>query len=220
MNEKIIFAEFNPLFSEVKRRLGNQDSKEVWSTKVCEFIRALAVKDRHAPGGLPPALDAIWHECILNTRDYARLCKRVRRKFVHHTTTTEQDDDVEKSSRIDATVIAYRKRFREEPVNDVWDIDMDSKESKEQKNALTLIKGGYGFYVKTLELDSYWIKAEGSDTIEEIKKKLCLKQPGLWTTCEMRLIHAGRQLEDGRTCADYNIKREDTLHLIMRLRGC
>lgn len=225
MDEKIIFAEFNPLFSEVKRRLGNQDSKEVWSAKVCEFIRGLAVKDRHAPGGLPPALDAIWHECILNTLDYARLCKRVRRKFVHHTTTTEQDDDVEKSSRIDATIIAYRKRYREEPTNEVWDIDIDSKESKEQKNALSLIVGGakkeYGFYVKPLELDSYyWIKAEGSDTIEEIKKKLCLKRPGLWTTCEMRLIHAGRQLEDGRTCADYNIKREDTLHLIMRLRGC
>ena len=86
----------------------------------------------------------------------------------------------------------------------------------QNNNILNLKKVEFFVYIRTLAGKTLIIVIDPLNTIGELKEKICDSE-GIEPD-QQRLIFEGKQLEDNKTLADYNIKKESTLLMILRLR--
>ncbi|KAA6379107.1 MAG: putative Ubiquitin [Streblomastix strix] len=75
----------------------------------------------------------------------------------------------------------------------------------------------FEIFVKTLTGKTLTLQVRQTDTVLQVKQKI--QELERVPPCQQRLVFARREMEDDQSLQDYNVQRDATMHLVMRLQG-
>jgi ubiquitin-large subunit ribosomal protein L40e len=167
---------------------------------------------------MPPVLDQFWHELILETEFYAKLCASIGTgQFIHHSKNMASDPEEIKAIRVTAMKEAVASIAGATHVFSpvFWPAKVSDKR-------LALVPGrsrnDLELFVKGLNGRTVTVRVPPTATVMDVKTALF--RADNVPVDEQRLIYGGRSLEDETTLYSHGVQDETTLHLVRRLRGC
>ena len=83
--------------------------------------------------------------------------------------------------------------------------------------ALNYFSRGFHIFIKTMNGQTFMLDVGSAYTVKMLKEDF--QEKSGYTTNEQKLVFNGAEVEDGRTMSSYNIQKESTLHLILKLQG-
>jgi hypothetical protein len=172
----------------------------------------------------PPAIDQAWHFAILQTVEYAALCKDLESPL-NHSTMTDADSVSKKAKRVQTFFEWYEHIFGRRPsTHDVhWRLEeaeeviVESSPPTKRACAVPAVDPTR-IYFKLMNGATYDYVFVASDKIDHLKKILNSKS-GIPTDA-FRLVFHSQTLELGHTLADYRIPGGSSLLVVQNLRGC
>ncbi len=168
-------------------------------------------------------MDALWHAHILDTRAYKQcndLLFGEGQEFMHHDPYSGKDVAT-RTKRRDLTKRVWNLVYEGVGPKEGWGPEPSedggaARASKRKRRRVS--DDAYELFIKTLLGRTRTVKVDDKTSILDLK--CMLYDMGEAPPDQLRLIFAGKQLEDDKDVGHYKIQPQSTLHMLLRLAGC